>query len=181
MLDSRFSEVTGLPSILLMEQAASGISEFIVDLVQAYDTGTDYDVVFFTGAGNDGGDGWASARQLMASGCRVAVYDLYPDRELLPDAEINRAAYKRLGAGRAALLRLLSAEMLLVFGCGLLLAWLLSSVGLALFARFGDLVQVGGIGLADVSVGAASLGFGGALAAAPIAGGPHNDGRHPFI
>ena len=47
VLDSRFSEVTGLPSILLMEQAASGISEFIVDLVQAYDTGTDYDVVFF--------------------------------------------------------------------------------------------------------------------------------------
>jgi len=33
----------------------------------------------------------------MASGCRVAVYDLYPNRELSPDAEINRAAYKRLG------------------------------------------------------------------------------------
>jgi hydroxyethylthiazole kinase-like uncharacterized protein yjeF len=97
VLDSRFSEVMGLPSILLMEQAASGLSEFIVDLVQAYDTGTDYDVVFFTGAGNNGGDGWASARQLMASGCRVAAYDLYPNRELSPDAEINRAAYKRLG------------------------------------------------------------------------------------
>jgi NAD(P)H-hydrate repair Nnr-like enzyme with NAD(P)H-hydrate epimerase domain len=31
VLDSRFSEVMGLPSILLMEQAASGLSEFIVD------------------------------------------------------------------------------------------------------------------------------------------------------
>ena len=69
-----------------------------------------------------------------------------------------------LGAGRASLLRLVTAEMLLVFGSGLLLAWLLSSLGLTLFARFGDLVQVGGYGLADVQVGAASLGFGGALA-----------------
>lgn len=69
-----------------------------------------------------------------------------------------------LGAGRASLVRLLAAEMLLVFACGLLLAWLLSSAGLALFARFGDLVQVGGHGLADVQVGAASLGFGCILA-----------------
>ncbi len=96
-LDSRFSEVTGLPSILLMEQAASSISEFIAAFVPVYSTDDEYDAVFFTGSGNNGGDGWASARQLMASGCRVAVYDLYPDRELSPDAEINRAAYKRLG------------------------------------------------------------------------------------
>ncbi len=70
-----------------------------------------------------------------------------------------------LGAGRASLLRLVTAEMLLLFGGGLLLAWLLSSLGLALFARFGDLVQVAGYGLADVQLGAASLGFGAALAA----------------
>lgn len=69
-----------------------------------------------------------------------------------------------LGAGRASLLRLLAAEMLLMFGGGLLLAWLLSSAGLALFARFDDLVRVGAFGLADVRVGWASLGFGCVLA-----------------
>lgn len=70
-----------------------------------------------------------------------------------------------LGAGRLSLLRLLATEMLLVSGCGLLLAWLLSIAGLALMARYGDLVRVGGFGLADVRVGAASLAFGTALAA----------------
>lgn len=70
-----------------------------------------------------------------------------------------------LGAGRMSLLRLLAAEMLLVFAAGLLLAWLLGSAGLALLARFGDLVRVGGVGLAQVQLGAASLGFGCALAA----------------
>ena len=70
-----------------------------------------------------------------------------------------------LGAGRLSLLRLLAAEMLLVFACGLLLAWLLGSVGLALLGNFGELVQVAGFGLADVRLGAASLGFGVALAA----------------
>ncbi len=97
VLDRRFSEVTGLPSVLLMEQAAAGMSEFIAKLTNPYDTDDEYDVVFFTGAGNNGGDGWASARQLMAGGHRVTVFDVYPDRELSPDAEINRTAYKILG------------------------------------------------------------------------------------
>lgn len=97
MLDSRFSAVTGFPSVLLMEQAASGMSEFIAGLIQAYGACTEYDVIFFTGSGNNGGDGWASARQLTASGYRVAVYDLYSNRELSPDAEINRKTYLRLG------------------------------------------------------------------------------------
>ncbi|HHX19746.1 MAG TPA: NAD(P)H-hydrate dehydratase [Clostridiaceae bacterium] len=96
-LDVRFSEVTGLPSVSLMEQAASCMSEFIEWLTISHDIGEEYHVIYFTGAGNNGGDGWASARQLMASRRRVAVFDVYPDRELSPDAEINRSAYKKLG------------------------------------------------------------------------------------
>ncbi|HHW93714.1 MAG TPA: NAD(P)H-hydrate dehydratase [Clostridiaceae bacterium] len=97
ILDRRFSEVTGLPSILLMEQAASGMSDAIASRVNVHCRGNEYDAIFFTGAGNNGGDGWASARQLLAKGYRVAVFDVYPDRELSPDAEINRTVYKRLG------------------------------------------------------------------------------------
>ncbi len=97
-LDGRFCTLTGLPSVLLMEQAASGMSGMIAEIVNAFDDErVAYDAVYFTGAGNNGGDGWASARQLMASGYRVAVFDVYPDRELSGDAAINREAYRRLG------------------------------------------------------------------------------------
>jgi putative ABC transport system permease protein len=74
-----------------------------------------------------------------------------------------------LGAGRVALLQLVVAEMLLLFGSGLLLAWLLGGAGLATLARYGDLVSVGGVGLDDLHLGAASAGFGVALAALVLA------------
>ncbi len=97
MLDRHFSEFTGLPSILLMEQAASGMSGLIAEIINAFDDeDKEYDVVFFTGAGNNGGDGWASARQLMASGYDVTVFDVYPEKKLSDDAELNRSAYQKL-------------------------------------------------------------------------------------
>lgn len=69
-----------------------------------------------------------------------------------------------LGAGRAALLRLMVAEMTLLFATGLMLAWLLGAAVLAALARFDGLVKVAGFGLADVHLGVASLGFGMLLA-----------------
>lgn len=94
-IDRLFVEETGLPSIVLMEQAAGAVSRLILDLCQS-----DQRVLFLAGAGNNGGDAWASARQLMAHAYDVTVVDLFPYSDLPPDANQNKRAYLALGGHR---------------------------------------------------------------------------------
>ena len=98
-LDREFSEVTGLPSIVLMEQAAAGLSGVIEHLLESFEVREkdDFDVLFVVGPGRNGGDGWAAARQLLAIGYEVIVYDAAHDLKLMGDAELNKHAYRRLG------------------------------------------------------------------------------------
>lgn len=73
-----------------------------------------------------------------------------------------------LGANRAALLRVVTSEMLLLSAAGLLGAWLLTLTGLRFLAGFDELVSVGGLSLADVRIGAATVLFGIGLAGAVV-------------
>lgn len=87
-LDQAFVDEFGLPSIVLMEQAAAAVTELILKLA---DSGKK--VLFLAGAGNNGGDAWTSARQLAAYGFEVSVLDLFPEKSLPPDAAQNKSAF----------------------------------------------------------------------------------------
>ncbi|NMA17370.1 MAG: NAD(P)H-hydrate dehydratase [Clostridiaceae bacterium] len=93
-LDQAFCEKTGLPMLTLMEQAAAKMTE---EIESALFCDSDVNVLVVTGSGNNGGDGWASARQLMAKGYRVIVYDAAPNSALTIDAAAQRDAFHRLG------------------------------------------------------------------------------------
>ena len=92
MLDARFIADTGLPGLVLMEQAAWGVSQLILGL-----STRPVAVLFLAGAGNNGGDAWASARQLLAQGYPVRVAEMMPEKTLTPDTSANRQAYLALG------------------------------------------------------------------------------------
>lgn len=101
-LDQAFMEMTGLPSAVLMEQAAAGLATTLACLLESFmkkEEG-EFDVLFFVGPGKNGGDGWAAARQLQASGYGVIVYDALPDFEPGADAGTNKRAYLDLGGLR---------------------------------------------------------------------------------
>lgn len=93
-LDQAFCEKTGLPMLTLMEQAAAEMTEEIESSL-FYDTNVH--VLVVAGSGNNGGDGWASARQLMAKGFRVIVFDAAPESALTKDAAAQREAFRRMG------------------------------------------------------------------------------------
>ena len=87
-LDQAFVDEFGLPSIVLMEQAAAAVTALILKLGNS-----GQDVLFLAGAGNNGGDAWTSARQLAAYGYKVSVLDLFPKKSLPPDAAQNKSAF----------------------------------------------------------------------------------------
>ena len=97
-LDCEFSRLTGLPPALLMEQAASGLAGLVGGLLGSLeDRDGCFDVLIFAGSGNNGGDGWAAARQLQAQGYDTLVFDAGTGRDGTGDAQANRLAYNRLG------------------------------------------------------------------------------------
>lgn len=98
ILDRGFSELTGLPSLVLMEQAAAGMAGVVASLLASCDEMEGaLDVLIISGSGNNGGDGWALARLLEAADYRVAVYDAAPESDRPGDSMVNRDAFERLG------------------------------------------------------------------------------------
>ncbi len=72
----------GVPSILLMENAAIGAKEEIMKLAPK-------NVAIFSGKGNNGGDGLAIARALIASGVSVTVYFVGEPEKATLDCNTN--------------------------------------------------------------------------------------------
>ncbi|MBX3362135.1 MAG: NAD(P)H-hydrate epimerase [Phycisphaeraceae bacterium] len=70
-IDRLASEQYGMPSIVLMENAARSIAEACMDRVVP--RGSKPTVLVFAGTGNNGGDGFAAARHLTNRGCRVGL------------------------------------------------------------------------------------------------------------
>jgi len=87
-LDAHMSQALHIPSLLLMENAAFGITTAIYERF-----GTDASVIALCGTGNNGGDGFAAARQLAAKGCDVRVMLVGKPDELRGDAAINAAFF----------------------------------------------------------------------------------------
>jgi len=73
-----------ISSIDLMERAARVCTEFILKQFPSRNK-----FVVFAGTGNNGGDGYAIARQLLALGKEVVVYCIHLNKNFSNDASIN--------------------------------------------------------------------------------------------
>ena len=91
-VDKAASEIGGIPSIVLMENAAMACVE---ELKKDFANLSEKSVAVFCGKGNNGGDGFAIARHLYNMGIDVAVY-LVCGNEFKGDAKINFDIIKRM-------------------------------------------------------------------------------------
>lgn len=94
-VDRAATEQYGMPGIVLMENAARGLLREAVTMLEERST-PPWLVLIFCGAGNNGGDGYALARNLHNAGIEVAIA---PIGEPKPDSDagINRMICRRLG------------------------------------------------------------------------------------
>ncbi|MDH3744910.1 MAG: NAD(P)H-hydrate dehydratase, partial [Acidobacteriota bacterium] len=90
-VDRRAIEEIGIPSLVLMENAAVGVVDA---LAEQYPEASSAAV--FCGAGNNGGDGLAIARHLNARGYRVELF-VIPGREYSADAATQLSVCRNLG------------------------------------------------------------------------------------
>lgn len=85
-VDARCVRDYGLPTIVLMENAAGALAAAVLDeLSQA----RAQSVLVVCGPGNNGGDGFAAARHLHNAGVGVAIYSTGPIEALAGDARVN--------------------------------------------------------------------------------------------
>ena len=75
-------EKKGVPSLLLMENAAYGVKKEVLKF-------NPKSVIVFAGKGNNGGDGLAVSRQLMAMGINVKIYFVGDFNKATPDCNKN--------------------------------------------------------------------------------------------
>jgi hydroxyethylthiazole kinase-like uncharacterized protein yjeF len=84
----------GIPSIVLMENAARHVAEIAMDGPAGADKAR---VLVVAGAGNNGGDGLAAARHLHNAGRRVTVFLAANPAQFTGDARINLDIVHRMG------------------------------------------------------------------------------------
>ncbi|MSR18542.1 MAG: NAD(P)H-hydrate epimerase [Phycisphaerales bacterium] len=104
----------GVPEIVLMENAARGCAEVAVEMLAAAAASGKASVLIVCGAGQNGGDGYALARHLLAAGHRPQIAAIGAPRNRSP-AAINANTCKRLGVeivleAEAAIDRILNAN-----------------------------------------------------------------------
>src|SRR5512135_2495684 len=85
-LDAHAIDQIGIPGIVLMENAARAVLE---TLEERYGDAESLNVAVVCGPGNNGGDGFAIARQLHLRGADVDVYFLGEDKQIKGDALTN--------------------------------------------------------------------------------------------
>lgn len=91
-VDRRAIEELGVPSLVLMENAALGVVEALFDACPEVGS-----VGVFCGPGNNGGDGLAVARHLAARGVAATTFVLAGGRGLSADTAAQLAILRRLG------------------------------------------------------------------------------------
>lgn len=97
-LDRRATAEFGIPSLLLMENAARGL----VDRIEAvYGPLRQKKFVILAGRGNNGGDGIAAARHLRSRGAEVIIYLLSPVEKVGGDAKTSLDIWTRSGGALA--------------------------------------------------------------------------------
>lgn len=90
-MDKGTIEKVGIPSIILMENAAENIFKSIVHKGNSY--------LFFCGVGNNGGDGLAIARKLLLTNKQVKIYIVGNLKKGTDEFLINYNIVKSLGMG----------------------------------------------------------------------------------
>lgn len=95
----RSALAAGVPGLVLMENAARGALEVALELL-AERSGRR--VVVLTGAGNNGGDGYALARLLATHGMEVFVASAVPFAKLTGDAAAQARAWFAVGGAERA-------------------------------------------------------------------------------
>lgn len=90
-LDQAAIEELGLPSLLLMENAARGVAEV---LLQQNPKGR---IIVLCGPGNNGGDGLAVTRLLSANGLTAEAWLVRNGKDLSSDAAANLAFLQKAG------------------------------------------------------------------------------------
>jgi ADP-dependent NAD(P)H-hydrate dehydratase / NAD(P)H-hydrate epimerase len=91
-IDTRTTEKFGIPSLVLMENAAVAVAEALIEHYP--DAGR---VAIFCGTGNNGGDGFAAARHLFARAIDVSVHLIGDRSRISGDALTNLESCDRIG------------------------------------------------------------------------------------
>lgn len=92
--DRRATEASGIPGLLLMENAAYQAARAARELLPVL---RGQPVAILCGTGNNGGDGLALARHLAGLGARVTVYLAGPAERVFGDARTMLAAWRGRG------------------------------------------------------------------------------------
>src|SRR5215472_15953834 len=93
-VDRLSTEKYGIPSLILMENAGMRVAEVLEDRFENLDELT---VANLCGKGNNGGDGFVVARQLIQKGCSPFVFLFASEDQVKGDAETNLNILKALG------------------------------------------------------------------------------------
>src|SRR5262245_24087070 len=93
-VDRLTTEKYGIPSLILMENAGMRVAEV---LEGRYENLEELTVAILCGRGNNGGDGFVVARQLIQKGCFPFVFLLASEEDVKGDAKTNLNILKALG------------------------------------------------------------------------------------
>src|SRR5438874_2001403 len=93
-VDRLSCEKYGIPSLLLMENAGMRVAEVLDNRFEDLDQRT---IAILCGKGNNGGDGFVVARQLIQKGCFPFIFLFASEDELKGDAKTNLNILKGLG------------------------------------------------------------------------------------
>ncbi len=93
-LDRRAVAEYGIPSLLLMENAGVGT---VQEMLAAFPTLPRSRVAVLCGRGNNGGDGYVTARHLLNRGAVVETFLLAPRGEIKGDARVNLGILEKMG------------------------------------------------------------------------------------
>ncbi len=164
----------GLPSVVLMENAALGLAARAGAMLDELGTGR---VVILAGPGNNGGDGFALARHLVNAGREVLVFAAGDPGRYAGDAATNLGVIRQMGLAIERLDRSSGAEALEYAGVAqVLIVDALLGTGLREAARgvIGDVIlQVNRLRQPGVSVLAVDVPSGlDCDTGAPAGGGP---------
>lgn len=94
--DKAAVEKFAMPSILLMENAAMHASQIACDMLNNGRDKQPRCIVILAGGGNNGGDGYAMARQLHTRGMAVQILAMRAVDKLKGDAAINATICQRM-------------------------------------------------------------------------------------
>src|SRR5262245_27936710 len=93
-VDRLSTEKYGIPSLILMENAGMRVAEVLEDRFEDLEELT---IAILCGKGNNGGDGFVVARQLIQKGCFPFVFLFASEEEVRGDAKTNLNILKALG------------------------------------------------------------------------------------